>query len=145
MDERIKDHLEYLNRYYLILKELQVKSLDDFLNDVIIRTSAERCLQLAIESCLNIGNRLIALCQFKKPVKVPENYADIFYELTKLGVIDHDFCEKLVQMAKFRNRLVHIYWDIDNEQVYKFVKNNLEDFKLFQEKIVEYLNENDVM
>ena len=44
---------------------------------------------------------LIALCQFKKPVNTPENYADIFYKLSRLGVIDHDFCERLVQMAKF--------------------------------------------
>jgi uncharacterized protein YutE (UPF0331/DUF86 family) len=145
MDERIKDHLEYLNRYYLILKDLQGKPPDSFLNDAIIRTSAERCLQLAIESCLNIGNRLIALCQFKKPVKTPENYADIFIELARLGVIDHDFCERLVQMAKFRNRLVHMYWDIDKELVYKYVMDKIEDFKLFQKKIVEYLNNNDVM
>ncbi|MBN2372572.1 DUF86 domain-containing protein [bacterium] len=67
MDERIKDHLEYLNRYYLILKGLKNKSQEDFFKDIILQTSAERCLQLAIESCLNIGNRLITLFQFKIP------------------------------------------------------------------------------
>ena len=48
-------------------------------------------------------------------------------------------------MAKFRNRLVHMYWDIDKELVHKYVMDNIEDFRLFQEKIVEYLNDNDVM
>jgi uncharacterized protein YutE (UPF0331/DUF86 family) len=143
MDERVKDHLEYLNRYYLTLKELKNKSREDFFKDIILQTSAERCLQLAIESCLNIGNRLISLFQFKVPLRAPESYDDIFNELEKLGVIGHDFCEKLVRMAKFRNRLVHLYWDIDKEKVYNYILNDLEDFKLFQEKVITFIKKND--
>ncbi len=56
MDERIKEHLQRLNRYYLMLKEAQKVSLEEFIKDEVVRASSERFLQLAIESCLNIGN-----------------------------------------------------------------------------------------
>jgi len=42
-------------------------------------------------------------------------------------------------MAKFRNRLVHLYWEINPEKIFEIVQNNLEDFKLFEKKIVEFV------
>ena len=97
---------------------------------------------MAIESCLNIGNRLLSLYQFSKPVTTPDTYADIFKEMNRLGVVDDDFLQRLIKMAGFRNRLVHLYWDIDKETVYGFLQNNLDDFKLFQRNVVAYLNQN---
>ena len=142
MDERIKEYLKHLNRYYLLLLESKKLSYDDFKSSPLHQGSTERFLQLAIESCLNIGNRLIALAQLSKPVSTPGTYADIFKEMNRLGVVDHDFTQQLINMARFRNRLVHLYWDIDSEAVYTFLQNNLNDFKMFQQKVVEYLKQN---
>ena len=144
MDERIKEHLKYLNKYYLLLLEAQKISRESFLKDLIHQASTERWLQLAIESCLNIGNRLISLLQFSKPVTTPETYADIFKEMQKLGIIEYAFMQQLINMAKFRNRLVHIYWEVDPENVYQFVQENLDDFKLFEKKVVAYLKQNEL-
>ena len=106
------------------------------------RGSSERFLQLAIESCLNIGNRLISLYQFDRPISAPETYADIFREIQKLGVVDHEFETSLIKMARFRNRLAHWYLEIDIEAIYGFIHENLEDFKRFEQMVVEFLNEN---
>ena len=140
MDERVKDHLKYLNKYYLLLLKARETPRDTFLKDQLLQGSSERFLQLAIESCLNVGNRLISLYQFERPVSTPETYADIFREMESLGIIDSAFCERLVKMAKFRNRLVHLYCDIDEEQVFQFLQENLEDFRVFREKVIEYLS-----
>jgi len=142
MDERIKEHLKHLNKYYLLLLESRKVSYNDFLENPIHHGSTERFLHLAIESCLNIGNRLISLYQFSKPVATPETYADIFKEMHRLGVVDSDFLQRLVKMAQFRNRLVHLYWEIDQEAVYGYLQNNLNDFKLFQKNVVDFLNKN---
>lgn len=141
MDERIKEHLKYLNKYYLLLLEARKVPYDTFLNDPVYQASSERFLHLAIESCLNIGNRLISLFQFERPVKTPETYADIFIEMKNLGVVDNYFAQRLVRMAKFRNRLVHLYWEIDKEAIYRFIQESLEDFNTFQQRVVEYLKE----
>ncbi len=73
-------------------------------------------------------------------MRTPETYADIFREMKSLGVIDGAFAERLVKMAKFRNRLVHLYWELDREIIYQFVQENLEDFKVFEKKVVDYLS-----
>ena len=139
MDERIKEHLKHLNKYYLLLVDIRQRNYTDFEKDAILRGGSERFLQLAIESCLNIGNRLISLEQFNKPTDTPETYADIFLQLKSFGVIDGSFCNRLVKMAKFRNRLVHLYWEVDKKMVYEIIRNNLDDFKLFEQRVVKYL------
>ncbi len=143
MDERIKEHLKLLNKYYLLLTDVRKKQYKDFEKDAILQGSSERFLQLAIESCLNIGNRLISLEQFNKPTDTPETYADIFVQLKNIGVIDSSFCDRFVLMAKFRNCLVHLYWEIDKKKVYEIIRDNLEDFKLFEQNVVKFLKDSE--
>jgi uncharacterized protein YutE (UPF0331/DUF86 family) len=139
VDERVKEHLKLLNKYYLLLADVRKKQYKDFERDAILQGSSERFLQLSIESCLNIGNRLISLEQFNKPTDTPETYADIFVQLKNIGAIDSSFCDRLVQMAKFRNRLVHLYWEIDPKEIYRIIQDNIDDFKLFEESVVKFL------
>jgi uncharacterized protein YutE (UPF0331/DUF86 family) len=140
MDERILDHLKRLSQYRLRLVELQQLTREEFLRDDLRQAAVERLLHLAIESCLNIGNRMVSLLQFEKPIETPETYADVFKALHHLGVVDEGFSKRLIEMAKFRNRLVHAYWDLEKETVYQILQNCAVDFQLFQENIVEYLN-----
>ena len=142
MDERISDHLKYLNRYYQHLLQASQHSREDFIADVTLQASTERFLQLAIESCLNIGNRLLALYQFQRPISPPESYAGIFRELGRLRVLEPAAVKRFERMAKFRNRLVHLYWELDPEIVYQAVQENLSDFKDFQKSIVHFVNDN---
>jgi uncharacterized protein YutE (UPF0331/DUF86 family) len=139
MDDRIKEHLQQLNKYYLHLIEMRKLKREVFVQDAVLQGATERFLQLAIESCLNIGNRILSLHQFQKPFDPPQTYSDIFVGLKDIGVIDQELCERLVMMAKFRNRLVHLYWEINPEKIFEIVQDNLEDFKLFEKKIVEFI------
>ena len=141
MDERVKEHLKHLNKYCLLLAEIKKKDFQGFMKDPMLQGSAERFLQLAIESCLNIGNRILSLNQFEKPTDTPETYADIFIQLKNLGIFDNLFCDRLVKMAKFRNRLVHLYWEIEKDKLYEIIQDNMEDFSIFQQNIVAYLKD----
>jgi len=71
MDERVLDHLKRLNQYRLRLLEMKQLTSEQFLRDDMRQAAAERLLHLAIESCLNIGNRLVSLFQFDTPVGTP--------------------------------------------------------------------------
>jgi uncharacterized protein YutE (UPF0331/DUF86 family) len=71
MDDRIKEHLQQLNKYYLHLTEMGKLEREVFVQDVVLQGATERFLQLAIESCLNIGNRILSLYQFQKPFNPP--------------------------------------------------------------------------
>jgi Protein of unknown function DUF86 len=49
--------------------------------------------------------------------------------------LDADFIIRLEKMAKFRNLIVHLYWKVDNAEVYNILKNNLDDFDLIKSQI----------
>ena len=48
--------------------------------------------------------------------------------------------DKLRQMAKFRNRLVHLYGEIDNTNVYEYIKGDLKDIEEFKSVIIKRHN-----
>jgi uncharacterized protein YutE (UPF0331/DUF86 family) len=143
MDERIKEHLKNLQRYQLLLKDSQRLPQEQFLNDDIRVASVERFLHLAIESCLNIGNRLISILQFEFPVETPETYADIFVSLFRMRILNKALSDRMVLMAKFRNRLVHLYWNIDRRELYRIIQEDINDFSEFQDAIVAFLKKKD--
>ena len=43
-------------------------------------------------------------------------------------------------MKGFRNILVHKYENINDELVFEFLKENLEDFDKFKEEILKFIN-----
>lgn len=58
--EIIRKHLEKLDKYLTQLRRLQKYPLETFLHDPDIHASAERYLQLAIETTISMGNHVIA-------------------------------------------------------------------------------------
>jgi uncharacterized protein YutE (UPF0331/DUF86 family) len=43
-------------------------------------------------------------------------------------------------MAKFRNRLVHIYWEVADELVYSILGEHIKDMERFTECIIVFLS-----
>ncbi len=56
------------------------------------------------------------------------------------GAFDKDFIRQLKDMTKFRNRLIHLYWEVDDEQVYEILKSRLNDFKKYLDHIAVFLS-----
>ncbi|WP_207653596.1 type VII toxin-antitoxin system HepT family RNase toxin [Clostridium peptidivorans] len=93
-----------------------------------------------METCINIGNRILSLEQFKHNINPPQTYADIFENLSLIGIIDKDFSVELKNMAKFRNKLVHSYWEIDHSFVYDLIQTKLNDIIKFMSITSDYVN-----
>jgi len=143
MDEKILFHLKLLKKYIELLNDISKVDFEEYLKNEILKGAAQRYLQVAIETCINIGSRIISIEQTKgKSIKTPETYADIFLTLTQLGIINDEFSTRLSQMARFRNKLVHLYWEIDDNLVYKFLKENIKDFEEYICCIKKYLQNN---
>lgn len=100
------------------LRKLSNLPLDQFLEDPDKIGSAKYHFIVAIESCIDLANHIIS----QNGYRAPEDYGDSFTVLGEAGAIDRDFSLFLVQMAKFRNRLVHLYWEIDDTQFHEFLK-----------------------
>jgi len=120
------------------VKRLEIlASLDEnsFGNDPDKIASSKYHFIVAIESAIDIANHIISQNGYRKP----EDYADTFTVLSEEGAIDKDFVTNLQEMGKFRNRLVHIYWEVNDDQLYKILKTRLGDFKQFLNQIAEFL------
>jgi uncharacterized protein YutE (UPF0331/DUF86 family) len=139
MDQKLVSHLRMLNQYLDVLYGIKERTKEEYLNDNILRGAAERYLQLAIETCINLGNRILSLEQFSSKFKAPETYTEIFEKLAEINVLDPDFALRLKDMVKFRNKLVHVYWEIDTVFVYELLQTELLDFKSFITAISNYI------
>jgi uncharacterized protein YutE (UPF0331/DUF86 family) len=134
--DKIIYKLGQLDEFLSILKGMQDTSPESFLSDKILIGSAKYYLQISIECCLDIANHIIAA----EGYRAPRDYADSFKVLEENTIINPEFCQKLRQMAKFRNRLVHLYGEIDDAYVLDFIKSDLTDFLKFKNAIVsQYL------
>ena len=130
--DKITYKIMQLDEYLTILNQIGKTEKNSFLKDNIVIGSAKYYLQVSIEVCLDIASHIIA----SEHLRAPKDYADSFSVLNEAGFIASELCLKLRQMAKFRNRLVHLYGEIDNEYIYEFLKSDLQDFYEYEKKIV---------
>jgi len=129
-----------------LLSELEefIKSLEDLLNFSVEEYLDEKrniysgryLLQISIETCINISNHIVS----RMKLGLPNEYADAFRLLNKNNIISDELLERMILMTRFRNRVVHMYWDIDDSYVYDLINNNLKDVIEFKGSIKKYLN-----
>jgi len=131
--EKITDKFSRLDEFLSILQGMHGISLDAFLKDKILIGSAKYYLQVSIECCLDIANHIISAERFR----APKDYADSFKVLEEHGIVTAEFGLILRQMAKFRNRLVHLYGEIDDAYVHEFIRKDLHDFTSFKEVVAD--------
>jgi uncharacterized protein YutE (UPF0331/DUF86 family) len=131
---RLDQLLTLLAGHVRILRQLATTPLDEFVADPRNYGSAERFLQLAIETTLSIGHHVIADAGLRQP----STYAEVVAVLGKEGVLDPEFAAELAPMARMRNRLVHHYEDIAAERVHEILGSRLSDFDKFAQQIAAY-------
>ena len=128
--------LSELEDYQSQLEEYKNITVNAYNNDWKVQRIIERTLQLMIEICVDISHHIISA----KKYRIPTSYSDTFLVLFEQQVFDEALLGRLQQMAKFRNILVHNYEKVDPEIVIPLLKQNLNDFTLFGNSILEILN-----
>jgi len=118
------------------LKALQTTPFDEYTNNKILRGYTERTLQVCVQICLDIGHHLIAECNFR----APEDNKDVFVVLTEAHVIPETLCPNLLNMAGFRNIIVHDYARVANDVVYGILTHDLGDFAAFAKAIIDFID-----
>lgn len=118
------------------LKRLKECKKAVFTNDPDKIGSAKYNFIIAIEAAIDMCNHIIS----RNGYRAPEDYADAFVVLGEKGAFEKSFVNDLKEMAKFRNRLVHIYWEIDENQIYDILLTRLGDFKTFLDQLARFLS-----
>jgi len=138
VDRAVIDRLlNNLKTYVAQLERLSKLGQEEFLSDPDKLGSAKYHLIVAIESCIDISDHIISSERFRRP----SDFADTFAVLYENAMIDERLKERLQNMARFRNLLVHLYGKVDDKRVYEFLKADLGDFDSFARQIVQTLEE----
>jgi uncharacterized protein YutE (UPF0331/DUF86 family) len=110
-----------------VLEDLSAMSRDSFLADLHRVASAKYHFIVAIEGALDLCNHAIA----KNGLRTPEDFADTFRVMREEGAFDEEFTTSLIQMARFRNRLVHIHGDVDGGTLLDILTQRIPDLRRF--------------
>ena len=112
---------------------------DRFVSDEDLHLKAERCLQLAIQSILDLGAHLIA----DRGLNRPGTYEEVVPELGRAGILPADLVERLSGIAGLRNILVHDYLTVDRGRLFDDLTSGLGDFEDFARAIEAIVSSSD--
>jgi uncharacterized protein YutE (UPF0331/DUF86 family) len=129
---KLDQMLSNLRTYTRTLRELAGVPRDVFLANPDKIGNAKYHLVIAIECCIDIANHIIA----SENYRFPRDNADSFSVLIEHGVLNPAMKEGLAAMARFRNRLVPLYWDVDDRRVHEYLQSSLDDLDRFAAAIV---------
>ncbi len=129
--EKIRSKIQTIEENSVKLKELRKYSLQDFLKDFRNVEAAKHLLQVNIEAMIDVANHIVARNRWR----TPGTSAEAFALLEQNGYFTIDDLNTFNKMVKFRNRLVHLYHMVDDNELYKILQENLDDFSLFVKRI----------
>jgi uncharacterized protein YutE (UPF0331/DUF86 family) len=118
------------------LRNLSQLSEGDLLKHYEKIDAAKYNFVVAIEAVIDICNRIIS----KENLGYPQEYAEVMKLMGDKNIFNKGLAVRLVEMAKFRNLLVHLYWKVENHRVHRYLKENLGDFEEFKSAIRRYLS-----
>jgi uncharacterized protein YutE (UPF0331/DUF86 family) len=133
---RVVQLLEHLEEYVRALQRLAALSPDELLADQDKLASAKYHFVVAIEVCIDVGNHVIATGGFR----APRDNGDTFAVLCENGLLPQVGLENYRAMARFRNRLVHLYWEVDDALVVDYLRSSVADLEEFARAILRNID-----
>jgi uncharacterized protein YutE (UPF0331/DUF86 family) len=126
--ETIQENLE-------MLETLSHFSWDEFKAEFWYLQSATRLLQTSIEALADISRYVI------RSLSLPpaQEYWKIPTVLSDAGYIDLKDAEVYVKMVRFRNLVVHHYYRVNPQEVYKIVTENLSDIRRWRDRLLKII------
>lgn len=136
---KLEQMLGNLQGYLRALTDLAGVPTDEFLSNADKLGNAKYHLVIAIECCIDIANHIISSEGFRIPI----SNADSFTVLVEQGILPTAREQPLRAMAHFRNRLVHLYWDVDDERLRDYLQSGLADLATVGSSVATWLIEQD--
>ena len=96
---------------------------------------AESYMRRSLEAIFDIGRHIIA----KHAGKAAVEYKEIARLLGRNGVISNELSKNLILMAGYRNRMVHFYHEVTDEELYTILSTNLADIDNYIKEMGTFL------
>lgn len=127
---KIEEKLQFLDKHLQIFD--QMESLED---DIFKLLSVERAAHIIIDCIIDVGNAMIDGFIMRDP----GSYEDIIDILLDEKVITEEMAKDIIELIKFRKKLVQEYTEVDHQSLFKTVKTNFNSLSHFSGKVRDYL------
>lgn len=134
--EFINERLVMINGFLNELYELSQLDKETFVSQKKLSAAAESFLRRTLEAIFDIGRHILAKSGY---TDIAMEYKSIAKGLRDLEIVDKNLGDKLIQMAGYRNRLVHLYNLVSDDELYSILKEDLKDIENFVSAIKKYL------
>jgi uncharacterized protein YutE (UPF0331/DUF86 family) len=131
------DRLSWIRRMNTRIASLPLDSLDAFTENPNIPASAESYLRRGLEALFDLGRHMLA----KGFGRGDTEYRAIARALFEVGILDAAMSRTLVEMAGYRDRLVHFYDEVTTAELYQVCTKNLSDIELITQRRMQWARE----
>ncbi len=114
-------------------KNLRGVTLEQFKESWLLRSMAERALQIAIELMIDIAERLLA----QAGAGPAATAAEAVRKCLQLGILSAE--EPYQEMVGYHNVLAYEFEQADPERTYTLATQKLSDFRLFRDEIDRWM------
>ncbi len=130
--DKLRNLVGHVEECILELKDIIKAGKEVFLKDRRQYAVAEHYFRRALEGILSAGTHIIS--RFPAMTK---DYQEIIVTLGKLKIVPEDFAQRNKALANYRNRLVHVYWDVSAEELFDTISCHISDLEKFCEYFIK--------
>jgi len=134
----VAERVSWIRGMISSIRELPMEIFEEFVQDPRNPAAAESYLRRCIEALLDLGRHILA----KGFAIAATEYKDIGQELFAQGIVTRDQAELFRRIAGYRNRMVHFYHEVDNEELYLLCTRNLQDLETLLDELLDWLRNN---
>lgn len=132
---KVEQLLARLQTFHARLTALATTPRETLLADGDKLGSAKYHFVVAIECTIDVANHIVA----SEGLRIPTSNADSFTVLGESDIVPTELVDRLRAMARFRNRLVHLYWDVDDGLVADYLGSGPADLEAYAVAIARWL------
>lgn len=131
----VTERVAWVRKMLEAIRNLTLASYEQFISDPRTPAEAELYLRRALEALLDLGRHVPA----KGFALAPAEYKEVADELVRTAVLSEQTGTLLRQMAGYRNRLVHFYHEVSQEELHLICSGHLSEIELICEEIIAWL------
>lgn len=135
--EIVTEKVAYVRQMVDAIRRLPLSSYADFAADTRNAAAGESYLRRAIEALFDLGRHILA----KGFAKAPAEYKEIAAGLVTEGILSEQDGRKLKEIAGYRNRMVHFYDEIGQDELYHILCDHLFDIEKACDALLGWLRE----
>lgn len=134
----IADRAAWIRAMLSGLRDLPLDSLEDFTEDRHTIAAAESYLRRAVEALVDLGRHILA----KRFGVAVSEYKAIPTALEDAGVLDEVRVRVFTKVCGYRNRMVHFYHAISDEELYAISTRHVGDLESILAALLDWIAAN---